>query len=281
MPKNFPKITASAALFFLCLGFSGLSLAEIDQASWNEKKSTHFIVYSQEASAEYIDEVIRQAEIYYHSITEELGFTRFSSFWTWENRTKIYICDNLAEYRKRTNQPAWAASEVNVIKKEMLTFVDRDEFFDMILPHELGHIIFREFVGCRRKLPLWLDEGIASFLEKKNRNDRLMLAKLSVKMPSFISFDQLQQTQRVNMLMPQVFYAESASIINFLLDEYGREKFFDFCHALQKSRPDQEWTEAFFGVYKFKDFTDMESKWIAYLLKTPFTKPAELFNKEP
>jgi hypothetical protein len=281
MPTNFPKITASAALFFLCLGFMGRSFAEIDQASWNEKKSTHFIVYSQQASGEYVDEVIRQAEIYYNSITEELGFTRFSSFWTWENRTKIYVCDSLAEYRKRTNQPVWAASEVNVIKKEMLTFVDRDEFFDMILPHELGHIIFREFVGYRRKLPLWLDEGIASFLEKKNRNDRLMLAKLSVRMPSFMSFDQLQQTQRVNMLMPQVFYAESASIINFLFDEYGREKFFDFCHALQKSRPGQEWTEAFFGVYKFKDFTDMESKWIAYLSKTPFTNPAELFNQDP
>jgi hypothetical protein len=96
-----------------------------------------------------------------------------------------------------------------------------------------------------------------------------MIARALVKISSFMDFDELQKVTRTNMFMPQVFYAEAASIIDFLLDVYGQEKFVNFCRALRELRPDQEWTAAFFGVYKFKDFNEFSDKWMEYLSKKP------------
>ena len=39
--------------------------------------------------------------------------------------------------------------------------------FENVLTHELTHIIFREYVGFGWNVPLWLDEGVAMFMEKK------------------------------------------------------------------------------------------------------------------
>ena len=40
-----------------------------------------------------------------------------------------------------------------------------------LLPHELGHIIFREFIGLESNCPSWLDEGVAMYQEKLKRKD--------------------------------------------------------------------------------------------------------------
>ena len=279
MPRKFSKIIAGVALCLLCASASSACFALSDSSFRNVKKSDHFIILSNSAPIGYTDEVVTRAEEYYNSITDELGFSRYAEFWTWENRAKIYLFDNREDYRKNSKQPGWSGAGVNVMKKEMVTYVDRDDFFDEILPHEMGHIVFREFIGYKRKLPLWVDEGIASFLEKKNRADKIMLASALVRTSQFMDIAELQKVKRTNMFMPQVFYAESASVIDFLLDQYGQEKFVNFCRGLQKLRDDQDWTVAFFDAYKFSDFTDLNDKWKAYLLTKPPASLKDLLNR--
>jgi len=242
-----------------------LAVIGVSTSLWNTKKSEHFIVYSQDSSLSYIDELINKVESYYATITEELGFTRFQGFWTWDDRAKIYIFKNALEYQKATNQPKWSGAQANVITREVYTYKDMKDFFDIILPHELGHIIFREFIGFKRNLPLWLDEGIVSYLEKDQKKERLEMVKILVKTRSFMPLDELWNVHRYNMVTPEFFYAEATSVIDFLISTYGKERFVEFCRRLRDLRVDQDWTVVFFESYDFKDIPDMNERWMKFL----------------
>src|SRR3990167_781620 len=104
--------------------------------SWNDEKSDHFIVYFHHANPNYVAEIIRRAESYYNSIAEDFGFTRYGEFWTWDNRAKIYVYDNNADYQKDTNSPKWSGAHVNINKREIYTYINMKDFYDVILPHE-------------------------------------------------------------------------------------------------------------------------------------------------
>ncbi|MFA6350228.1 MAG: peptidase MA family metallohydrolase [Candidatus Omnitrophota bacterium] len=255
-------ITVLICLFL----FSPLdSYAQANSSTWSTRKSDHFIVYYQSAPLEYVDQVLRRAEGYYNSITDDLGFTRFQDFWTWDKRTKMYFYNNRADYQKYSKQPEWSAAGTNIISREVYSFVNMDNFFDVILPHELGHIIFREFIGFERRLPLWLDEGIVSYLEKQFRAERLLIAQRLVDTKSFMPLDELVLQKKGSILMPEIFYAESASIIEFLVHKEGKEKFLEFCRHLRQLRRDQQWTDALYDVYGFRSLSEMDVKWQEFL----------------
>ena len=54
------------------------------------------------------------------------------------------------------------------------------------------------------------------------------------------------------------------SIIVFLIQEYGNDKFLDFCRKL---RDGEAWSEALLKTYHFFDFNDMERAWKIFILK--------------
>ena len=91
-----------AGLFFSIV--SGVYPAE----QWNERKSSHFVIYFKDAPDDFIDNVIDTAEEYYREITSDLGFTRYGS-WTWEERAKIYIYKDAEDYVQTTKQPGWSS----------------------------------------------------------------------------------------------------------------------------------------------------------------------------
>ena len=64
--------------------------------------------------------------------------------------------------------------------------------------------------------------------------------------------------------MPGVFYAEAASVIEFLLQKYGKEKFVDYCRKL---RDNKNWELSLKEVYKFEDLSEMNEKWLEFLLQ--------------
>jgi hypothetical protein len=252
-------------IFFFFL-FSGCAYGvDVTTTIWQINKSTHFIVYYREAPSDYVNEIINQSESYYNTITEKLGFTRYEEFWTWYRRAKIYLFKDKEEYQRITSQPEWSAGGVRVLSHEIYTYIRMDNFFNIILPHELGHIIFREFIGYGRKLPLWLDEGVATYCEKGETHEGIFVTRTVARTCFFMDLNELGEVTRVNLMMPDIFYAEAASLIEFLLKVYGKDKFLDFCRALRELREDQSWKVALFEVYKFNSMEEMNRAWIKFI----------------
>jgi len=257
------KIIAIILLFTFCLCTT--SYAEIATSLWHVGKSEHFIIYYKSAPSGYIDGVLKKAESYYDTITGELGFTRFEGFWTWDKRAKIYLYDTKEEYTKETGRLEWAVAHADVISREIYSYVNMKNFLEVILPHELGHIVFREFIGFNRRLPLWLDEGVVSYLERQQRAEKLKMVRAFLKNGSFLSLSRLSKAQAGPDMAPEVFYPEAFSVIEFLVETYGRDNFAEFCRKLRDLRGDKDWFAAFQAAYNFKDLDDMNEKWIAFL----------------
>ena len=265
MKRNSSLICISVISLFLSTGaFCDIS----DDPSWHTKKTEHFIIYYHTAPQQYIDEVTDYAERYYNEICEEFGFTRYDSFWTWENRAKIFIYDDTKEYQEMTHQPGWSGAGVDIHSREIKTFINMRHFYTAILPHELTHIIFREFVGRDIQLPLWIDEGVATYMEKDYRGMRTKMVKTILGTKSFIPLEDLNGIRGLSQFIsPDVFYAEAASLIEFLLSVYGQEKFGAFCRELKELRSSATWKDAIEDTYGFKNMADMNEKWLEFLKK--------------
>ena len=128
----------------------------------------------------------------------------------------------------------------------------------------MTHIIFREFVGRGAILPLWIDEGVASSQEKGHLQERVSLIKKLILQGKYMHFNKLFSIYQVKGINPQEFYAQSASLVVFLIKQYGRERFVDFSRKLRDGVP---WDKALLNVYKFKSFVDMENAWKDFILR--------------
>ncbi len=248
------------SLVFLGVFFAPFK-ALVQAQPWNNvEKSKHFIIYYQQAPPEYINRLVAEVEHYYTNISDYLGFKRFD-FWLWDNRCKIFLYPDVGQYLGLTGAASWSRGHVQVIKKEISTYIWQEMFFDTILPHEIGHIIFREFVGYTKELPLWLDEGVACMQEYESK-ERLLIAKSLVSLGLHTHLDELSKIKGDVVIIPFIFYSESASLVDFLLRRFGRSKFVDFCRQL---RDEQDWQSALKNIYKFKNLEELERFWVADL----------------
>jgi len=251
-----------AIIGIISIGIVYLSgnLAIADDSVWNQEKSKHFIIYYQDATSEYLSQLVTKAEHYYRSITDNLGYRRYK-FWLWEDRCKIYLYPDQDMYIGYSGKATWSRAYVNVVEKKITTFIWQDNFFDTILPHELGHIVFREFVGYDKDIPLCLDEGVAC-MQEQDKQERLNVAKSLIRLKLHISVDQLFKLKTDSAIIPFIFYSQSTSIVNFLLEKFGKDKFVFFCRRI---RDGQSYEEALTATYKFVDLVELGDAWIDYV----------------
>jgi len=252
-----------SAGLFCCFNFA----AAQPQEKWNEEKSGHFIIYYKNAPGDFISLLAEKAEDYYDTITQELGFARFD-FWTWDARAQIYVFDSSEDYRRVTGQPSWSAGAVAVEQKIISTYAFARGFTEAMLPHEIGHIIFREFVGFRNPaVPLWLDEGVAAYREKERYSTAKEFLRGKKAKGGFYSLEQLsaiKKAQGLDQQSAQVFYNESFSLVDFLISDHGSRAFVIFCRNL---RDKEDLKEAVASSYPFKSLEEMEEGWLDYLEK--------------
>lgn len=232
------------------------------EVNWLEYKTDHFVIYyHQQIPIEYIKEVAAKAEEYYSSIAANLGFNRYE-FWRWDKRAKIYIFKDAQEYRKESKQPYWSGGSVLIRRKIIKTYPWAEGFFDKLLPHELGHIMFREFVGFKNNVPLWLDEGVAILQEKSDIKNHSIMMKGLIQKTVPIPIDKLNSISERTLIVPAIFYTQSASVVDYLLSQFGRDNFIQFCKYLKDN---QSLGKALGSVYNIKDLRDLHEKWLEYL----------------
>ncbi|MBU0504251.1 MAG: hypothetical protein ABH882_07075 [Candidatus Omnitrophota bacterium] len=287
-----PIIVVPKKITLLLLILSILCSINSSAASdWKELSSEHFILYYMN-DENFSSQVLNKAENYYQRIASDLGYARNSNFWTWNNRAKIYIYPDHGSFMRSTGQPDWSKGMADYNKKEIVSFLGSGSFVESILPHEMTHLIFRDFVGFKGEIPLWLEEGIAQWEEEKDREmfrdylgkylsknllisleelnvldirnikkeDRLYLRVIyageSKGFPVFLSGDNLVK----------VYYMESVSIVSFLIEIYGTDSFVSLCRGLREGKT---FADALKSAYSplINSMSELENKWIEYLRK--------------
>lgn len=263
-PRKSPYFSTGSVVYFvfgiisLILCFHLLALED----DFQEEKSTHFIVYYKKSvDRSFIKEIIDTAEEYYDEIANNLGFHRYN-FWLWDNRAKIYIFPDKTSYQKETGQPDWSGGCASYQDKTIWTYPHAVGFFDSILPHELGHIIFREFVGSNRKIPLWFEEGIASYQEKSKRYAATNTVKELKAENQLMTLEELSKIKGAHQItdseLADKFYAQAVSIIYFLINKYGEYRFAILCRNLGENMSlDKALNETYYNIRSSDDLYKM------------------------
>jgi len=259
-------LLAVAATIVLLLSY----LPSAQGLDWEEIKESHFIIYHFKQDKEFAREVSRKAEEYYKSIPDRLGISRYSNSWSWDNRVKIYIYPDRVTFLEQTGTQGWSRAIANYITKEISFYKGCDDgtsFPDKTFPHEVAHLVFRDFAGEETKIPLWLDEGVAQLMEAGKAAKARPYLRKRLNTDNFITVDTLTRLdiRRVrDRTLVNIFYLEACSLVDFLIEKYGSRRFIDLCEEI---RDGETFKEALAEAYPSDVDTveELNESWIEYL----------------
>ncbi|MFA5088359.1 MAG: peptidase MA family metallohydrolase [Candidatus Omnitrophota bacterium] len=263
--KNFKWVVAGC---FLTAIFGQSVLGQ----DWQDIKGKHFVVYFQDGRSAYAQRVLRLAETYYRNIGDQIGYSRYSDFWTWNERVEIFIFPDQEKFVQKTGQPAWSLAYVDREKRlsdsrTIAFYAQGGAHPEGLLAHEISHLVLRDFLGDQTPIPSWFDEGVAQLQEtdKPAVADRVMRSLVRkgsyIPLRVFINWDIRREEDAAKV---QVFYAQSVSLVDFLIKNYGSEAFGRLCRSLREGK---NFEEALRSVYSrsIETLDDLERKWVSYL----------------
>ena len=255
-----------AMAFCLIIGSCPLLFADNGQDSWQVMKGQDFIIYYRaDVPEDFVQTTMNTAEEEFKRVTDNLGITNNQN-WAWNKQAKIYIYSDRDDYVKNGGQAGWSHGAAFALARTIKTYPDSQGFFDTILPHELGHIIFRDYIGFDVVVPLWFEEGVAIYQEKAKRLGSKKAVGEAIKNGQFIPLSQLSDMRlykNSNNQVVDLFYTESANAVYYLITELGEQEFYMFCGELKNNTPFQD---ALHKVYlRFKTIDELNKGWVEYL----------------
>lgn len=264
-----PRKVAFAACL-LCVGLF-LSARNSPAFEWKEIKGKHFVIYyADEISFSWARQVAREAEAHYTDIARKLGYTKYSDYWTWDQRVNIYIYPDQQSFLEQTGLPDWSSGMASRDRHTMAgriiaSYKQEDLFIDGVLPHEITHLILKDYIGVNA--PLWFEEGVAQLQEESKLQKALeIMPKLARQGEYFplkhlLNYDIRIETDR---RVVAVFYMQSICLLDFLIKRYGSHKFAQLCATMKDGKG---FSEALLDVYypEFSSLEDLEKKWLSYM----------------
>jgi hypothetical protein len=208
-------------------------------AGFVRSDSRHFTVFAEQYPAS--DRFIDLIESLHSNLMLDLA--PFSP-WASSERTSIYLFKNQDTYRRVTGRPVWSGGASSVGKRKL--YVYESEELPGIVAHELTHIYFDGFFLEGTTDPLWLSEGMATLvqverglaapnwlrenLERLEAGEGFPIDKLTA----------VTSTAGWPDAKVRLWYAQSYSLVRFLIRTQYRSSFYKFSAHLRDGRPAPE-----------------------------------------
>ncbi|HRZ40017.1 MAG TPA: hypothetical protein P5246_03310 [Candidatus Omnitrophota bacterium] len=257
-----------------CFSMAHAAVQQVDFGGlqWLEVKGKHFIVYIRSESDKALANIVlSRAESYYQDIGNLIGHTRYSDFWTWDDRAKIFVFADREEFSRVTGAPSWATGYSDrdsflFKSRAVVTYRQEDAFYDSILPHEVAHLIVHDFIK-REYLPIWLDEAVAQMYERRKHDAADRYCRALAQRGQTIRLDFLNRwdiRSETDAKKVELYYLQSLSVLRFLYREHGAYAFQRFFRELRDGKSVEE---ALRSAYpgKINSLDDLERHWINFL----------------
>jgi hypothetical protein len=183
----------------------------------------------------------------------------------WNPKCQIFLYPTAQDYSRATVAPADSpghSSSISdggrVVARQIdLHCEDANSLLTAVLPHETTHMVLVGNFG-NHVVPRWVDEGIAVLTEPHEKVMRYL-----IRLPGFRRNRQLmefRQLVQADNFPDDAFYAESASLVEFLTKQKGPEVFTQFVReGLQDG-----FDSALQRHYGYQSVTDLEQHWVQY-----------------
>jgi hypothetical protein len=269
------QIFILTALLFL--GMTAFARADIDAGfdppGWLKFQGDHFVVlYAPGGDEDMAHGVLDHAENYYNDIADDIGYSRYHNFWTWNDRVKIILFPDQESYVRQTRQPPWSRGFATIYSelfksRIIVSYKGQPNFIEVILPHEITHLILHDFIGFDRPVPRFFDEGIAQLEQKDDSLSHMdIMAKLItggriIPLKDLLVYDLFAHKNDAGSV--SIFYVESLYIVDFLIKTYGKDAFKEICRHL---RDGENFEEALKEAYypTIDSMQTLQEKWSDY-----------------
>jgi len=263
-----------AILFFGITGQARAIDASFEPQGWLKIEGNHFVVLCSSSDDEDMAHaILEHAEDYYNEIADDIGYSRYQNFWTWDNRVKIIIFPDQESYVRQTGQSPWSngfASMYSELFKSriIVSYKGQPNFLEVILPHEITHLILHDFIGFDRPIPRFFDEGVAQLEQKDDSLSHMdVMAHLItggkiIPLQELLSYDLMVHKNDAESV--SIFYVESLYIVDFLVKTYGKDAFKEMCRNL---RDGQSFEQALKSSYypTLDSMQSLQDKWFDYV----------------
>jgi hypothetical protein len=220
----------------------GVAFGADAQDPFFEEASEHFRArYTLESEREMVTSFLRRAEEYYVRVAQDIGYSRYEDFWTWDRRVVIVLYPDQYAFTRFTGAPAWskgyASRDTRIFRERtIVSYNGQENFVDEVLPHEIAHLMLWDYLHTPRAVPVWFEEGIAQ-LEEAGKTDLVQDALRPVilqgKYIPLASLQAMTITGEQDNIKVSLFYAQSLSIVVFLIQKYGLDAFHRLCQELR------------------------------------------------
>ena len=236
------------------------------KGNWFLRESEHFSVFYRDLAQAKI--VSDKAEYYFEKIIYDLGYEKD---FKWDKKCQVFIVESPDKWKDFLKGIGFNADLIggfvpNYGERKMFLCAMSEGYLALTFPHELTHLIFKDVAG-KNTIPLWLNEGLANYEASLTSISNELLAK-NIKQGTHILLGDLLRISNYpeGKEARELFYAQSEKLAEFLITQYGREKFRKFCDFMLK---DKSFKDTISGVYgkDFKDLEDFNIKLVEYIIK--------------
>ncbi len=231
---------------------------------YDKTTSDHFIIYSYDK--ELANTVIEQAETYFTQIVADLLINEEDIMH--RGKFMIILTADDSAYKIFTGESISGAVTDYETKSIVMNMARISPVLSITLPHEITHAILFEVLNSANRVPDWLDEGLALYEEAKFDNS-LVETRWNDYRPdltggSHISISGLEIPEDPFGEQSQLFYAESASLVQFLVDEYGMYKIMNLMKEIQNGSSVDASLNKIYGE-DIPNQSVLQEKWLIYI----------------
>ncbi len=146
---------------------------------------------------------------------------------------------------------------VNLVTPEM-----PPELYQDTIAHELSHLYSDNFYVGYARLPLWLEEGLATFNETQDGVEELREVRRAAARDRLVALIDLPGAIRSrNIATVNLAYAEGATIFQYIQDTWGQEGLVRFLNAFRRTTSFSDVVQMQFGL----TMAEFEMAWRAWL----------------
>jgi hypothetical protein len=241
--------------------------------SWQVRESPSFRIFH--SDPELADRAAEVAESVRTAQANRWGSTATRA--PWSPRCDLYLYPTARSYAESTGQPemspghsTMSSNGVRVLVRRMNLRADNPLLLTTTLPHEVTHVVLADLFVAKT-IPRWADEGLAVLAEPVNE---LRLRQSDLKGP-LDTGHVFEAGRLMAMDYPEpndwrLFYAQSVSLTQFLVEQGPPERFIRFVRDCQRVGTET----ALRDVYQIEGLAALQERWLDYARKHAATDVA-------
>lgn len=213
--------------------------------NWRSLASDQVSIFWYEGDLSFIQELIDAADEALERLAVEIGVAL-------EQPVKIYIYASSGDLRNALIYPQeWTGGIAFSGYGIVIIGISPDNLAwgKRAIAHEMGHLVVHQALsGFYGHLPVWLDEGLAMDAEGDLRSDLQTLLNEAIAHDTLFSVRSISSSFPTDPDEARLCYAESYSLVQFLIDTYGSGKMLNLLGVFNEGNT---YDDAMLEVYGF------------------------------